>query len=99
MGRKSITLTIVLFLLAIFLAGRAWAEPKFDAGVIKAALHTTALEEEGFVDRVVKMTNEGKLPAELLERSFVWARGKPKHKFQYFKRALIVQAADMGIRL
>jgi len=99
MGRKSVVLAVVLLLLAVFVASRAWAQTKLDADVIKVALHTAQPEEDGFVARVVKMTNDGKLPADLVEKTFIWARAKPKHKFQYFKRALIIQAADIGISL
>lgn len=67
-----------------------------DADTIKAALRTTAIEENGFVDRVVKQVDEGKLPAHILYSAFLWAKKKPKNKFQYFRYALIVLAAQIG---
>lgn len=70
-----------------------------DAETIKAALNTATPEEDGFIEYVLAKVAEGVLPASLVESSFQWARRKPKHKFQYFKRALILQAARIGIRL
>ncbi len=99
MGRKSVVLGAVLLSVAVLLACRAWGQTNLDADVIKAALRTAQPEEDGFVARVVKLANDGKLPADMVERTFAWARNKPKHKFQYFKRALIIQAADIGISL
>lgn len=79
-------------------AGAASAT-RLDAATIKAALRTTTVEEQGFVDRVVALTNEGTLPADLVDSTLQWARKKPKHRFQYFKQALIVRAAKLGIDL
>ena len=45
------------------------------------------------------MVNDGELPAELFEGTLEWARKKPRHKFQYFKHALILRAAQIGIDL
>jgi hypothetical protein len=66
---------------------------------IKAALRTTTTEEGGFIDRVVTMVNSGALPRDLFQSCFLWAQKKSHHKYQYFKRALIARAADVGISL
>jgi tRNA(Ile)-lysidine synthase TilS/MesJ len=95
------TLIVPCFVAAI---AWAWAEQaqaavRLDAAQIKAGLRTAAPEEEGFVERVVTMANEGKLPLSLVDSTFQWARKKPEHKFQYFKRGLIVRAAKIGIAI
>lgn len=98
MQGKFLTLT-VLFLLLLCLAStttRATAQG-LDADRIKFGLRTAAPEEDGFVDRVIEMVNEGRLPVALVESTFLWARTQPRHKFQYFQRGLILRAARSGI--
>ncbi len=45
------------------------------------------------------MVNKGTLPADLLNSTFQWARRKGKHRFHYFKQALILRAAQQGIAI
>lgn len=92
---------LICFLLsaAIVAADRAAAATVLDAEKMKAALVTAKPEENGFVDRIVEMTKQGQLPLSLVESTFQWARKKPQHRFQFFKRALIVRAAKIGISL
>jgi hypothetical protein len=35
----------------------------------------------------------------MFDSTFLWARKKPRHKFQYFKQALTVRAAGIGVTL
>lgn len=72
---------------------------RLNAAQIKAGLRTATPEENGFVDRVVTLAQAGTLPPQLVESTFQWARNKPKFRFQYFKRAMIVRAARLGISL
>mgnify|MGYP001201345304 FL=1 len=72
-----------------------WLNPE----VLKASLHTASPEEEGFIAYVVELVKAGRLPPELLQSAYLWAKRKPKYKFQYFKRAIIQLAAARGIRL
>ena len=73
---------------------------RLDAETMKAALRTTGIEEGGFIDYVLGLVNKGKLPADLVDSTFEWARKKPyKHRFQYFKQGLIVRAAGIGIKI
>jgi hypothetical protein len=74
-------------------------EPRLDAEQIKAGLRTTTVEENGFVDRVVLLVENRLLPARTVYTTFLWARKKPRHKFQYFRRAMIIRARQIGIRL
>jgi hypothetical protein len=75
------------------------ATVNLDAPTMKAALRTATPEEQGFIERVVRLMNKGKLPRALVETTFDWARRKNVHRFQYFKQALIVQAAKLGLSL
>ncbi len=70
-----------------------------DPDQIKAALHTTNDIEGGFIDRTVGMVQAGTLPRDLFTSCFIWARKKPRHQFQYFKQALTIRAAEIGITL
>ena len=70
-----------------------------DPEQIKAALHTTSNIEGGFINRTVGMVRAGTLPRDLFTSCFIWARKKPRHQFQYFKQALTVRAAEIGINL
>jgi len=72
---------------------------RLDAATIKAALRTATAEENGFVDRVVALVDNGTLPRSLVESTLLWARTKPRHRFQYFKRGLIERAARQGITI
>ncbi len=73
---------------------------RLDAAVMKAALRTATAEEGGFIDDMLIKVNKGTLPADLVDSTFQWARKKPyKHRFQYFKQALIVRAAGIGITI
>jgi hypothetical protein len=94
-----IILGCFLFSAAIIAVDRAAAASVLDAEKIKAALVTAKPEEDGFIDRIVKMTEEGRLPLSLVESTLQWARKKPQYKFQYFKRALIARAAKIGVNL
>jgi hypothetical protein len=68
-----------------------------DADTMKVALHTATPEEDGFISRVLAMVDNDTLPESLVNSTFLWARKKPYNKFQYFKRGLILRAAEQGI--
>ena len=103
----------VLSMLALAAIGLAQANPHppkppaksgtqanpLDAKTIQEALRTTAVEDQGFIERVVWMTNKGKLPPDLVDTTFDWARKKTHHKFQYFKSGLTARASQLGIDL
>jgi hypothetical protein len=89
----------VLSLLAFVRVQTARAELNLTADQMKAALRTANVEEEGFIEKVLFLVKRGTLPEDLVESTFLWARKKPKHKFQYFKYALKLRAADRGIPL
>lgn len=56
-------------------------------------------EEFAFVDRVVKMVDHGQLSREMVQSTFLWARKKRVHQFQYFEHGLRFRAEEAGIKL
>jgi hypothetical protein len=68
-----------------------------DADAMKKLLKPPTPDDNAFIDRIVRMVNKGKLPPDLVDTTLKWARKKGKHRFQYFKEALILRAADRGI--
>ena len=62
---------------------------------LKARLPT----EFAFVDEVVSKVNDGTLPKPLVDSTFLWARKKEKHEFQYFQQGLIIRAKQIGVAL
>ncbi|HEY4761660.1 MAG TPA: hypothetical protein VIH42_13860 [Thermoguttaceae bacterium] len=99
------TRAMLVVLLAVLAFGRIATafgaeQSRFDAEKMKAALRTTTAEEDGFIDYVLTKVSKGILPPDLVDSTFQWARKKPaKHRFQYFKQALIVRAENIGIKL
>jgi hypothetical protein len=91
-------LLIVLALLATAFVPTAEAGV-LDPNVMKVALHTATPQEQGFIEYVVARVDNGTLPLDLVQSTFLWARRKPRKKFFYFKQGLILRAADRGIRL
>ena len=52
-----------------------------------------------FVDRVVAAVVEERIPRKVVDSTFAYARKKPFHKFQYFQRAMEIQAKRLGVEL
>ncbi|MDY0166108.1 MAG: hypothetical protein RBS80_06165 [Thermoguttaceae bacterium] len=96
-------------LLAAILSVPSFAEAQrlsFTPEEMKNALKTARPEEDGFIDDVVDRVNNAdrpsneRLPASMVESTFQWARSKnTRHRFQYFRRAMIIRAAQIGVRL
>jgi len=98
MYRTCLSLALVCFLLAVVGNRTAEASP-LDADTMKAALHTATPEEDGFIEYVLTRVDKGTLPLDLVQGTFLWAKKKPRRKFQYFKQGLIVRAQQQGISL
>ena len=72
---------------------------------LRAGLKARTKADFGFIDHVVALVDEGRLPLSLVDRAFFWARKKAKEKsgkYQkrpmiYFKPALIRLAKKIGI--
>ena len=95
---RLVSAVLVMVLLA-FAVPQATATTKLDAQTMKSVLKTSDAEENGFIDKVVTAASDGTLPPSIVDNSFQWARKKPKHQFQYFKAAVIQQAAEQGIEI
>jgi len=92
-------LPMVIGLVIALVTIRVARADDLDPEQIKAALHTSREIENGFIDRVVGMVRAGTLPRSVFTSTFLWARKKPNHKFYYFKLALTLRAAELGIKL
>ena len=92
-------LPILMVVVIAILTVRVARADDLDPEQIKAVLHTTSDIEGGFIDRTVGMVQAGTLPRNLFTSCFIWARKKPRHQFQYFKQALTLRAAEIGINL
>ncbi len=98
---------LVLFVLIALSPSAAEARrTSLTAEEIRNTLQTARPEENGFIDDVIDRVNNAsrpvhqRLPASMVESTFQWARTKnTRHRFQYFRRALTVQAARIGVRL
>ncbi len=100
---------ILVTFLAMILLGPTVADARrlgLTAEEMKNSLQTALPEEEGFIDDVVDRVNNASRPrnqrlsAAMVESTFQWARGKnTRHRFQYFRRALTLRAAQIGVRL
>jgi hypothetical protein len=98
MLRICLSLTVVLAVLAAASARAADTGP-LDANTMKVALHTATPQEDGFIDHVLALVQQDKLPLDLVQSTFLWAKKKPHKKFYYFKQGLIQRAADRGIKV
>jgi hypothetical protein len=80
---------------------KSQADPiHLDPALMKAILRVVTPDENRFFDFVLWKMNTKVLPPEMFYSTFEWARKKPsKNRFQYFKQALIVRAAAIGIDL
>jgi len=92
-------LPILMVIVIAILTVRVARADDLDPEQIKAVLHTTSDIEGGFIDRTVGMVQAGTLPRNLFTSCFIWARKRPRHQFQYFKQALTLRAAEIGINL
>ena len=98
MFRRQFLSGLLLAPLALFSSRTLLADQTIvDADTMKKILRPATPDDNAFIDRVVKKVSKGKLPADLVDSTFEWARKKGKNRFQYFKQALILRAAQQGI--
>jgi hypothetical protein len=98
MNYKSLLFVLAVALCLVGLQQTARADV-LDADTMRAALHTATPQEGGFIDRVVAMVESGKLPLDLVQSTFLWAKKKPHRKFFYFQQAMILRASEIGVNL
>ena len=80
-------------------AERARAEFSLDVNKIKLSMKVTDLEDQGFIARAVIAVKSGQLPRSIFESTYRWALKRQTNRFQYFRRALILRAAKVGVSL
>jgi hypothetical protein len=66
---------------------------------LESGLRPRSPAEFAYVQRVVELTRENKLPLKLVKVTFNWARRKRPYPFPYFQRALTIELAKRGIRI
>ncbi len=67
---------------------------------LKSGLFVRRPEEHAFIDRVVRMVEQERLPVDLVKSVFQWARKqKKRYPFPYFERALRLRAAELGLSI
>jgi hypothetical protein len=96
---RTCLLVVLVFAALIAVCSRTANASPLDAATMKVALRTATPEEGGFIDHVLALVDKGTLPLDLVESTFLWAKKKPRNKFQYFKRGLTVRAEQQGIHL
>lgn len=82
----------------------AWADvndPARDLRVqLRDGLKASRDAEYAFVDRVVLMVEEKRLPLDMVDAMYTYARNRnPRIPFPYFERSLRLVAAQKGIRI
>ena len=94
---RLLALTVLVCVLVAMFSRFGQATDQLTADSMKAALRTATPEDNGFIDRVLEKMNTGKISRSLVVTTFEWARKKNTHRFQYFKRAIIKRAAEIGV--
>jgi hypothetical protein len=67
---------------------------------LKAGLRVQKPQDVAFCDRVIELVREGRLPADLVDSTYLWAvrRGK-KYPFPAFQYAIRAKAGRLGVTL
>lgn len=66
---------------------------------LETGLKARRPSEFAFIARVVQLVDQGVLPRRTVDGTFLWARRKRRHPFQYFERAMKVRAKRLRIKL
>jgi hypothetical protein len=67
---------------------------------LNAILKTRLTAEKAYVNKVVKLVGEGKIPRKVVDTSFKWVLNKrpmAKNRFIYFQRVLAIQGRRLGL--
>ena len=67
--------------------------------VLEKGLRARRPEEFTFIETVVAKVDNGSLPRETVESTFLWARKQPKNTFQYFQHGIRERAKKIGVTL
>jgi hypothetical protein len=99
MKRICLALMFALVLLAAVESRAATQAGPLDSDTMKVALHTATAQENGFIDKVLTKVNEGVLPLDMVQSTFLWAKKKPRRKYEYFKIGIIYRAKQAGVSI
>jgi hypothetical protein len=70
------------------------------AGRLQAGLRTRLPAEKAFVEKVAALVRSGRLPAKLVDSTYLWAvERRTEYPFPAFQQALRLQAAKLGVTL
>ena len=67
--------------------------------ILEDDLQARQPKEFAFIEKVISLIENGTLKESLVRSTYLWARKKPRRKFQYFERGLRYRASRMGIDL
>jgi hypothetical protein len=79
--------------------GTAQAAEKLTADTLKTDLRAKNKDEKTYIDKIVKMRADGKLPDSILYAAYRYATKKDDYRFVYFVRALEALAKKEKIKL
>ena len=100
MKLKASTIAALSALLAVGWTATAQSATRLDPETMRMALQTANPAEEAYIYYACALVDRGFLPQKMVDSTFQWARKKPyPKKVQYFKYALITQAAKIGVTL
>ena len=107
MHLRPVFLIVPAALLVCGLATAASPPPVDGGGVVGLTLKTQLEKglrvrrpvEFAYVDQIIKLVEEGKLPRRLVTTTFVWAQRKEWRRLQYFQFALQVRARGLPVKL
>ena len=67
---------------------------------LEKGLRATRPDQAAFIDKIVKLVAQDRLPRRIVNASFSWARKRrPSYHFPFFERALRILAAREGIKI
>ena len=67
---------------------------------LKTGLRVKAPRDVRFVETVARRVREGRLPAKVVDSTYIWAVGRGrKHPFPAFEHVIRLQAANLGVAL
>lgn len=103
MSRRSLAIAVLLAAFAACRTSPAQQTVKLDVDTLRVGLRTAEPSEVAYLAYVATLVEQGRLPRKTVDSTFQWARRKPFYldfkRFQYFKQALITQAARLRITL
>lgn len=99
MSRKPLAAALLLALLATGRTLPVQAESPLTEEMMFAVLRPELPDDRDYLTYLAALLSNNDIPRHLVESTLLWAREKPRHKYRYFKRALIIRANDLGIKL